>query len=117
MEKYIEKQLRRYVIATLDSPAQYLLVEDGEVSFTNDIIKCTKAVSKRTAEYMRNLFYEKTRQTDIELVVIPLVITYELICEDEIIEIQSNGQCCALNRDDAVLEYEITTARDDEIVS
>lgn len=91
MDKYIEKELKRYVIATVNDPSRYLVVEDGEVSFTSDIIKCTKAVSKRTAEYMRNLFYEKTGQTDIELVIIPLMITYELVCEDGIIEVGNNG--------------------------
>lgn len=91
MDKYIEKELKRYVIAAVSNPSQYLVVEDGEVSFTSDIIKCTKAVSKRTAEYMRNLFYEKTGQTDIELVIIPLMITYELVREDGIIEVNNNG--------------------------
>lgn len=87
MEKYIEKQLKRYVIATLDNPAQYLIVEDGEVSLTKDIVRCTKAVSKSTAEYMRNLFYTKTGQNDVELVIIPLDIIYELVREG----VQNNG--------------------------
>lgn len=91
MDKYIEKQLKRYVIATLDNPVQYLIVEDGEVSLTKDIVRCTKAVSKSTAEYMRALFCTKTGQTDVELVIIPLDITYELVREDEIVEVDNNG--------------------------
>lgn len=91
MKKYTEKQLRRYVIATLDNPAPYLIIEDGEVFLTKNIAICTKAVSRSTAEYMRNLFYVKTGQTDVELVIVPLNITYELVREDEIVEVDGNG--------------------------
>lgn len=91
MKRYVEKQIKRYIVATLEDPVRYLVVENGEVSFVKDIGRCTKAVSEQTATYIKDLFYVKTKRTDIELAIIPLNITYELICENETIEGSNDG--------------------------
>lgn len=81
MKNYLESVLNRYVIATLDNPTEYLIFKDDNISFTKYISRCTKTASKNTAETIKNDFYAYTGMTDIELVILPVKISYELIQE------------------------------------
>lgn len=83
MERYLEKSNKRYVIATLDNPTQYLISQNDNICFTTDISKCTKLMNRSLATYVRDDFYNKTKWHDYELVILPLVISYEIINEFE----------------------------------
>ena len=79
MNKYKEKEMKKYVIADLSQPTNYLKsMKDGRYSFIDNIVVATKFVSKITAQEICN---ECIRNTNIELVVIPVLITYEIIEE------------------------------------
>ena len=86
MRDFLESVLYRYVIATLDNPTTYLIFKDNHISFTKNISRATKTASKTTAETIKDDFYTYTGKTDIELVVLPIKISYELIQEEPIIE-------------------------------
>lgn len=86
MQNYLESVLERYVLATLDSPTQYLVFKDDDISFTKYIHRATKTTGKKTAQSIRDEFYIYTGLTDVELVVLPVKISYELILEDSMIE-------------------------------
>lgn len=79
---YLENILERYVLATLDTPTKYLIFKGDVISFTSNIARATKTVSKGTANAIRNDFYSYTGRTDMELAVVPLRITYELVRND-----------------------------------
>jgi len=85
MERYKEKVIRRYVIATLDNPTLYLkkTLQKAEYSFVEDITMATKTHSRKTADTILNYFYSDTNLRDIELVIIPVEITYEILDESE----------------------------------
>lgn len=76
---FLEDVLKRYVIATLDVPTKYLVFKDNSISFTSKISRCTKTVSKNTAKSIRDEFYAYTKRIDIELAIVPVQITYELV--------------------------------------
>ena len=80
-QKYLEKQIRRYVIASPDT-GQYLIVVPGrhQYMFTNNIIKATKCSSAFDAKTVIRDYPIDTGD-NLDLVVIPLEITYELINE------------------------------------
>jgi len=81
MERYKEKELYRYVIADLSQPTNYIMsLRDAKYCFIDNIIKATKFRNKRIAEDICN---ECIRNTDIDLVVVPVMITYEIIDESE----------------------------------
>ena len=82
MENYLEKILNRYVIATLETPTRYLIFKDNNIAFTKHIAQSTKSVSKNTARTIRDEFYVYTGMTDIELVILPIKISYEIIQEE-----------------------------------
>ena len=82
MKEYLESVLNRYVIATLDSPTQYLVFKDDNISFTKQISRATKTAGKGTAKTIKNEFYSFTGRTDIELVILPIKISYELLKEE-----------------------------------
>lgn len=86
MQNYLESVLERYVLATLDSPTQYLIFKDDDISFTKHIHRATKTAGKKTAQSIRDEFFIYTGLTDVELVVLPVKISYELILEDSMIE-------------------------------
>ena len=86
MENYLESILERYVIATLDSPTTYLIFKDENITFTKQISRATKTAGKITANTIKNEFYAYTGRTDIELVVLPVRISYEIIKEENDIE-------------------------------
>ena len=80
MKKYLEKELKKYVIADLSQPTNYLhSLREGRYNFINNIIVATKFVNKSTAQEICN---ECIRNMNIDLVVIPIMITYEIIEED-----------------------------------
>ena len=81
MERYKEKELYRYVIADLSQPTNYIMsLRNAKYCFIDNIIKATKFRNKRIAEDICN---ECIRNTDIDLVVVPVMITYEIIDESE----------------------------------
>lgn len=86
MEKFLENVLYRYVVATLDNPTQYLVFKDNNISFTKHISKATKTAGKKTAETIKEEFYICTGMTDVNLVILPVVISYELVREEPTIE-------------------------------
>lgn len=86
MQNYLESILERYVLATLDSPTQYLIFKNDKVSFTQHIHRATKTAGKKTAQTIRDEFYAYTGMTDVELAILPVKISYELVLEDSMIE-------------------------------
>jgi hypothetical protein len=83
MKKHLESILDRYVIASLETPTRYLIFKDDSISFTNNIVRSTKTVSRNTACTIREEFYAYTGMTDVELVILPIKISYEIIQEEE----------------------------------
>lgn len=80
--KILEKQIRKYVIATLSSPTHYLKsLHFGRYCFVEDIEGATKFLSKKLANKMISYYIADTRDSDVELVVVPVEITYSLIKE------------------------------------
>ena len=86
MNDYLESTLFRYVIATLGSPTTYLVFKDENITFTKQISRATKTAGKATANSIKNEFYAYTGRTDIDLVVLPIRISYEIIKEENEIE-------------------------------
>ena len=86
MYNYLEGTLERYVIATLDNPTTYLVFKDDNITFTRQLYRATKTAGRNTANTIKNEFYAYTGRTDIDLVVLPIRITYEIINEDNEIE-------------------------------
>ena len=84
MKKYLEKKIRKYVIATLDNPTLYLkkMPAKKEYYFVEDIEVATKAMNKRLAKSILQYYYMDTG-LDIEMVVVPVDITYEIIDDAE----------------------------------
>ena len=74
MVKHLEKQVIKYVIATLDTPTEYLITREGKNSLTDNIIRATKTTSKKVAKDIAN-------GINMDLVVIPVEISYSLIDE------------------------------------
>ena len=80
MNKYKEKEIKKYVIADLSQPTNYLKsMKDGRYSFIDNVVIATKFVSKSTAKEICN---ECIENTNIGLVVVPIMITYEIIEEE-----------------------------------
>ena len=85
MTRYKEKVIRKYVIATLDNPTLYIKKTPSlpEYAFVEDIEMATKLMSKKVANDMIGYFYHDTNLRDIDLVIVPVEITYEIIDETE----------------------------------
>ena len=80
MNRYKEKEIKKYVIADLSQPTNYLKsMKDGRYCFIDNIVVATKFVSKITAQEICN---ECIKNTNIDLVVVPIMITYEIIEEE-----------------------------------
>ena len=80
MNKYKEKEIKKYVIADLSQPTNYLkTMRDGKYCFIDNVVIATKFVSKITAQEICN---ECIKNTNIDLVVVPIMITYEIIEEE-----------------------------------
>ena len=79
MNKYQEKEVKKYVIADLSQPTNYLKsMKDGRYSFIDNVVIATKFVNRYTAQEICN---ECIRNTNIDLVVVPVLITYEIVEE------------------------------------
>ena len=79
MNKYKEKELKKYVIADLSQPTNYLLsLKGAKYCFIDNIASCTKFISKTIAQEICN---ECMINFNMDLVVVPIVITYEIIEE------------------------------------
>lgn len=78
----IIKNDRKYVIATLGQPTMYLhSLRYGNYEFVDNISICSKTLSRKLANIIINNYYHDTGNIDIELVAIPLEITYSLVEE------------------------------------
>ena len=82
MEKYLEKKIRKYVVATFGSPTLYLkkVPSEKEYIFSENIEYATKSMSYNVAEQIKSYYYSDTG-SNVELVVLPVEITYELVDE------------------------------------
>ena len=79
MTRYKEKEIKKYVIADLSQPTNYLKsMKDGRYSFIDNVVIATKFVNRYTAQEICN---ECIRNTNIDFVVVPVLITYEIIEE------------------------------------
>ena len=79
MNRYLEKEIKKYVIADLSQPTNYLKsMNDGRYSFIDNVVIATKFVNRYTAQEICN---ECIRNTNIDLVVVPVLITYEIVEE------------------------------------
>lgn len=79
MNRFKEKELYRYVIADLSQPTNYIMsLRDANYCFIDNIIKATKFRNRKIAE---SICEECIRNTGLGLVVVPVMITYEIIEE------------------------------------
>ena len=79
MKKYLETEIKKYVIGDLSQPTNYLKsMNDGKYCFIDNIVVATKFVNRYTAQEICN---ECIRNTNIDLVVVPVLITYEIVEE------------------------------------
>ena len=77
MEYIQEKEIFRYVIATLDGT--YLKsLHMGSYCFS-DIELCTKFANKKLAEQYIKYYRNDTKDNDTDLIVVPMRISYDLI--------------------------------------
>ena len=80
MNRYKEKEIKKYVIADLSQPTNYLKsMKDGKYCFIDNIVIATKFVNKYTAQEICN---ECIINTNIDLLVVPVLITYEIVEEE-----------------------------------
>lgn len=82
-KKYLEKRVRVYIVADPES-GQYLYKKPGydQYHFFKDVSKSTKTEDRSMAQFLIECYHSDT-QDFIDLVVIPLEITYELINESD----------------------------------
>ncbi len=79
---YIEERLR-YVIASLDDPTKYVKVLGGKkYTLMESLVAATKYDNRKLANYMIQCYRESTGDLR-DLVVLPVMITYDLIDETE----------------------------------
>ena len=79
MKKYLEKEIKKYVIADLSQPTNYLhSLRGGRYNLIDNIIVATKFVNKNIAQQICD---ECSINFNIDLVVVPILITYEIIEE------------------------------------
>lgn len=81
MEKYLEKKMRKYVIATLDSKFLARDSLNDRYCFT-DIVGASKYKSRNMGLQWIDYYRRDTGDLLLELVVIPVDISYELINEN-----------------------------------
>lgn len=80
MKRYKEKELRKYVIADLSQPTNYLLSKrNGNYCFIDNIVVATKFINKNVAN---DICAECMHNSGINLVVVPINIVYEIIEEE-----------------------------------
>lgn len=81
-DKFLEKEIQKYVIATLSNPTLYMkkVYQKTQYIFTKDIEAATKYMSKDVAAMMVE-YYKKDTGDNMDLVIIPVSISYSLIKE------------------------------------
>lgn len=77
---YIEKKITKYVIATMDGKYLKKTPAKKEYCFVEDIELATKAMTRKMINMILDYYYMDTG-LEIELVVVPVNITYELVDE------------------------------------
>jgi hypothetical protein len=83
----VEKEVRKYCIATLTTPTLYIKsLGMGEYVLVNDIEQATKTLSRKIASQVLNYYKYDTGDTQ-EIIVLPLNIKYELVNE-----LENNGR-------------------------
>ena len=84
MQRFLEKKVRKYVIATLDRPTQYLVVPPApqKYYFVEDIERASKTLTRKLANEVHQLYYNDSGLNQIHTVVVPIEETYEIIMED-----------------------------------
>lgn len=81
MEKFTVKTNRKYVIATLSSPTQYLVSRHwGNWAFTDNIEIATKTKTAKVAEIVKHNYYHDFGM-DIDLVVLPIEVEFSIVKE------------------------------------
>lgn len=81
--KFLEKKVRKYVVASVSQPTRYLLsMHFGNWMLVDDIEKASKTMKKSVAEDLKEYYYNDTFSNE-EFVVVPVDITYELIEESD----------------------------------
>lgn len=78
--KFLEKKIKKYVIATIDGTYLKKTPSKNEYYFVEDIEVATKAMSKKMMQQILDYYYQDT-MTNIKLLIVPVEITYELIDE------------------------------------
>lgn len=80
MRKFKEKEIKKYVIADLSIPTNYIMSKrNGNYCLIDNIVAATKFISKNVAN---NICEECKQNTGIDLLVIPINIIYEIIEEE-----------------------------------
>ena len=77
---YMEKKITKYVISTIDGKYLKKTPAQKEYFFVEDIELATKAMTRKMINTILDYYYMDTG-LDTELVILPVVITYELIDE------------------------------------
>lgn len=83
--RIFEKHELRYLIATTVSGVPMYLkkkLQQNRYSFVYDVADAIKTTNKEIAESVISFYRSDTRDNETDLVIIPLLITYELIKED-----------------------------------
>ena len=84
MDKLLIKKVIRYVIAVLcDDCNRFMFRNNREYHFVEDASQATKFTSRETAEYYISCYKIETDDVSVEMVVIPMEISYSLINESE----------------------------------
>lgn len=79
MNRYKEKEIKKYVIADLSCPTNYLhSLRNGRYNLIDNIIVSTKFVNKNIAQQICD---ECSVNFNMDLVVVPILVTYEIIDE------------------------------------
>lgn len=79
MQKYKEKEIKRYIIVDLSQPTNYLYsLRNGKYCFIDNVVNSTKFINKNIAQ---NICNECINNFNIDLVVVPILITYEIVEE------------------------------------
>lgn len=81
MIEHLEKEVRRYVIATFDIPTNYVVCNGAcNYSFIDNIQNASKFASEFAANEVYKSIY---KQYNLDLVVVPLSIKYYLLEEED----------------------------------
>lgn len=81
MKRFKEKELLRYVIADFSQPTNYLKsLRDAKYCLIDNIQAATKFMEKSVA---LGICDECRKNFEMDLVVLPLMISYELINEED----------------------------------